>query len=210
MTEKITPPAAADATAARRRKRPRKVTADYLENAALYYLERFATSAANLRRVLLRKVELSAREHGTDRDDGAALVEALVARYQAAGLLDDAAYAAGRARSLHRQGGSTRAIRARLAAKGVAAAVVEEAVEDLSAETDGNPDVAAAIAFARRRGFGPFRRPALGLRAAAADPAERRLKELAAMARAGFSFDIAARVIDAPDRDALDDLLAGG
>lgn len=208
MDEKITPPADSPAMPGKRRKRPRKVTAEYLENSALYYLQRFSTSAANLRRVLLRKVQLSAAEHGTDPEEGTRLVDALLARYRSAGLIDDAAYAAGKARSLHRQGGSTRAIKAKLAAKGVEAEVVAAAVDDLAEDTAGDPDLAAAVALARRRGFGPFRRPSLSGKAV--DPAERRMKELAALARAGFPFAVAARVVDAEDAAALEDEARGG
>ena len=84
-------------------KKPRKVTADSLERAALHYLERYATSAANLRRILMRRVLRSAEAHGTDPADGKVLVDALVTRYRKAGLLDDAAYARMRAESLHRR-----------------------------------------------------------------------------------------------------------
>jgi regulatory protein len=55
----------------------------------------------------------------------------------------------------------------------------------------------AAIALARRRRFGPFRPDK--------DRKDRRLRDLAAMARAGFAFDIAKKVIDAKDPDALDE-----
>lgn len=208
MDEKITPPPHDPALPGKRRKRPRKVTAEYLENSALYYLQRFATSAANLERVLMRKVQLSAREHDTDPEEGARLVHALVTRYQAAGLLDDAAYAAGRARSMHRQGGSTRLIKAKLAAKGVQAEVVATAVEDLAEDTAGDPDLTACIALARRRGFGPFRRPSLSGKVM--EPAERRMKELAALARAGFPFAVAARVVDAEDAADLEEEARGG
>ena len=53
------------------RKPPRRVTAQYLENAALHYLQRFASSSASLRRVLMRKVDRSAQAHGTDPAEGA-------------------------------------------------------------------------------------------------------------------------------------------
>ncbi|MCG8547040.1 MAG: RecX family transcriptional regulator, partial [Alphaproteobacteria bacterium] len=43
----------------RRRKRPRKVTPASLERAALHYLQRFATSSENFRRVLTRRVQRS-------------------------------------------------------------------------------------------------------------------------------------------------------
>jgi len=72
------------------RKKPRKVTAESLERAALHYLERYASSAVNLRRVLMRRVLRAAEAHGSEPADGAALVDALVARVRQGGLLDDA------------------------------------------------------------------------------------------------------------------------
>lgn len=204
MSEKITPDRPAASATAKARRRPRKATADYLENAALHYLERFATSTAHFRRVLLRKVALSAHEHGTDPEEGARLVDALVDRYQRAGLLDDAAFATARARSLNRQGAGTRAIRARLAAKGVGGEAVAAAVADLR-EDVGDPDLAAAVALARRRGFGPYRRPSLSARPV--EPEERRRKELAAFARAGFGREVALTVIDADSIAALEEAL---
>ena len=53
------------------------------EHAALYYLGRYASSSANLRRVLMRKVERAAAAHGADPAEGAKLVEDLIARYLA-------------------------------------------------------------------------------------------------------------------------------
>ena len=90
----------------RQRRAPRKITPEYLDRAALHYLERYASSAENLRRVLMRKVERAARVHDTDRDAAAAWIDALLGRYRDAGLLDDRAYALGRARALHGRGSS--------------------------------------------------------------------------------------------------------
>ena len=69
-----------------------------IERWALAYLGRFSSSAENLRRVLMRRVR---RRLGEDRAaalQAAPLIDGLVARYRETGLLDDAAYAAGRAR----------------------------------------------------------------------------------------------------------------
>jgi regulatory protein len=173
-----------------RRRGPRRATARHLENAALHYLERFATSAAHLRRVLLRRVERSARVHGTDREEGAAVVEALVARFERAGLVDDRVYAEGRAAALFRRGTAPRAIRATLRAKGVAGETVEAALATLDGG-GGDLDLAAAAALARRRRLGPYRAPERR--------AERRDTDLAALARAGFGYDVARRVVDADD-----------
>jgi len=181
------------------RRGPRKVTAKSLENMALFYLERHASSVANFRQVLMRKVARSVRAHGTDAEAGAALVEALIERYRRVGLLDDRAYALGRATSRHRQGDSVRAIRAKLMAKGVAAEDIAAALaalaRDIGAAAPGVLDLRAACAYARRRRLGPWRpvdeRPA------------RRERDLAALARVGFGYDTARRVIEADSVAAL-------
>ena len=54
---------------------PKKITPEYLKNSSLYYLSRFSTSSANLKRVMMRKVERSANYHGTDPEDGQVLIE---------------------------------------------------------------------------------------------------------------------------------------
>jgi regulatory protein len=178
------------------RKIPRKPNPASLERAALHYLERFASSAENLRRVLLRKVERAARHHeDIDREAAAGWIDDLIARYRRTGLLDDKVYAEARTTSLHRRGASVRKIRLSLAQKGVAATTVEAALEDLGERVEGDVELQAAIALARRRRLGVYR-----LAAARADYRDR---DLAALARAGFSYDIARRVIEAEDEAAL-------
>ena len=172
------------------KKAPRKATPTYLRNAALYYLDRYASSTANLRRILMAKVERSARAHDTDRAEGAADVEALLADFVRDGVLDDARYAKGRALALYRRGASTRAIRARLTAKGVVREHIDPAIATLREESH-EPDMAAALTFARRRRLGPYR--------AQNARAERRARDLAALGRQGFAYDVARRIIDAED-----------
>jgi regulatory protein len=176
------------------RRKPRKVSADYLERAALHYLERYASSAANLRRILMRRVQKSAEAHGTDPEDGAQMVDALIARYRTSGLLDDAGYSRMRAESLHRRGSSARMTRMKLAAKGVAADDIDAALDALS-ETVSEPDLAAAVNYARRRRIGPWRTQ---------NRSEYRDRDLAALARQGFGYEIASRVVDASDNETLE------
>lgn len=179
------------------KRQPRRVSERMLENVAQYYLQRFAASAESLRRVLLRRVERSARAHGTDRSEGAGWVEAVVGRCVSDGLVDDRAFAAARAARLHRQGKPARAIAAHLQNKGIAPDLVEATLSDLQAEDGG--DWAAAVHFARRRRLGPFRTAA-----AAAEAPEMQEKDLAAFARAGYSYGIARRVLAAATPAALD------
>src|SRR5689334_10631861 len=95
----------------------KKPDAAALERAALDYLGRYASSADNLRRVLMRKLKRA----GAADEDGAALVAGIVERYRGAGLLDDGAYAEAQVAALRRRGGSRAKIAARLSAKGVGA-----------------------------------------------------------------------------------------
>ena len=182
---------------------PAPIDRALLEKWALAYLERYASSGENLRRVLQRRVWRRAKGDGA-RDGEAgraagALIEALVARYRSSGLIDDAAYAAGRARSGLARGRSPRRIAAGLAAKGVGAADSAAAVAAL-AEDGADPDLAAACAYARRRRLGPFRRGPGG--------AEERRRELAVFARAGFGRRAAEAVIACSDEAAVAALLA--
>lgn len=182
-----------------RRRTPRKATPDYLERAALFHLERYASSSASLRRVLLRKVARSAEAHGTDPAEGAVAVEALIARLQERGLLNDAAFAESRARALRRRGASAAGVRARLATKGITGDLAQQALAAVAEETPGDEELAAAIAFARRRRLGPWR--------AADQRPERRQRDLAALGRQGFSGTLARQVIDAEDPQTLEQAL---
>ncbi len=180
------------------RKTPRALTATSLENAALYHLGRFASSSANLRRILLRKVARAAGEGG-DTAEGTRLVDELIARYLASGLLDDRNYAAQAASSLARRGASRFSIGGRLAQKGVPSELVKEAFGSL--EESGNSELAAACALVRRRRLGPYR-------PAASRPTWYR-KDMATLARAGFGFDLVRRVLAVPDVAALEALARG-
>ena len=73
-------------------------------------------------------------------------------------------------------------------------------MQALDQELDTNPrqrEWRAAVALARRRHLGPYR--------PLTERKDRRNRDLAAMARAGFDYDVARKVIDAIDVDALDE-----
>lgn len=166
------------------RSEPKRIDAAYLRRAALHYLERYSVPAAQLRRVLLRKVERSCRHHGLEPSTFTAMVDEIVASCLASGLVDDRRFAEARAQSLRRKGRSARAVAAGLAAKGVERALVAEI-----ATADEVAELAAAQIAARRKRLGPWSR---------GDRSEQRQKHIAALARAGFSLAVARAVIDGP------------
>ncbi len=158
------------------------MTPAYLERAALHYLERYTSSAENLRRVLGRKAR---RRLGAGQEPEPGLegeIAAVVDRIVASGLVDDASFATAKVGSLVRRGTSARAIRMRLRSKGVADDVTDQA---LAAEA--LDDLALARRHAERKRLGPYRlRP---------DP-DRRDRDLAALCRAGFPYRIAVQALD--------------
>lgn len=188
-----------------------RVSAAALHEAALTHLARYAATEAGLRRVLDRRIDRWARaQEGaagaeTPSPIGAeavaetvavarAAARAVVARLAAARALNDAEFAAARARSLTRAGRSRQAIAAHLAAKGVAR---ETARAALPAEPEA--ELVAALIQARRRRLGPFRSDE-------ADAAIRR-KELGVLARAGFAQAVAAQALGT-DRTEAEALIA--
>jgi regulatory protein len=171
------------------------VTEQGLEQAALRYLERFASSGANLRRVLLRRVR---RLDPEGAEGGAKLVDTVIARLEGSGLLDDRRYAEAKTASLHRRGASSRLIDAALKSRGVDPSLIRATLADQATARPGG-DLAAAAALLRRRRLGPFR--------VAATREAHQTKDLATLARAGFSRAVAERVLGAADVEELERLI---
>lgn len=182
------------------RKPARPITAKYLQNAATFYLERYPSTAEGLRRVLNRRVRRAEMTEAPVMDNVQEAISAIVAKFVDAGVIDDKAFAQTKARALHRRGTSTRLTRQKLKMAGVDGDTLDQAIAGLDQELDTDPERRerqAAQSLARRKRLGPFR--------TVGDRKEHRLRDLAALARAGFAYDVARKVIDAADVDALDE-----
>ena len=180
------------------KKPARPITAQYLQNAATFYLERYPSTAEGLRRVLNRRVRRAEMAEAPIIDNVKQAIEAIIARFVAAGMIDDQAFAQTKARALHRRGTSSRLTRQRLKLAGVDEDTLDKAMAGLDQELDTDPrqrEWQAAVALARRRRLGPFREK---------ERKEHRNRDLAALARAGFDYELARKVIDAADRDTID------
>lgn len=147
-------------------------TPAYLERVALWYLERYAGSEARLRRVLRDRVRRSFAAHGAPGpDEGAQWIDAVVVKLRRLAYIDDEKLTRSRVKTFRARGKSTRAIRSALRQQGIDPALIDAAL-------DAGDDLEAARIYARRR------RLASGK------------KDLAKLARAGFSYDVARRVLE--------------
>jgi regulatory protein len=166
-------------------KPPKPLGAARLEELALAYAARFATSAGKLADYLRRKL----RERGWE-GEGAPPIEAIVARFVEAGYVDDAAYARAKGSSMLRRGLGMR----RVSQAWQAAGIAEEDRE--AARAGPGEQRRAALALARKRRLGPFGPP----------PADRaaREKQIAMMLRGGHPLDSARELVNAASEDAAE------
>jgi regulatory protein len=163
-----------------------------LEELALRYVGRYATTRAKLRSYLARKI----RERGWSEPRSPDL-DALSARFAELGYIDDAAFALNKSEALTARGYGKRRVLDKLRMAGVA--------EDDGVAARDHADagaVDAALRFAERRRIGPFA-------ASSPDPKQRE-KAIAALVRAGHGFALARAIAELPpgsavDRDALDE-----
>ena len=122
----------------------RPITAKYLQNAAAFYLERYPCTAEGLRRVLNRRVRKAEMLEAPVMDNVKQAIEAVVAKFVAAGMIDDKAFAQTKARALHRRGTSTRLTRRKLQIAGVDGDTLDEARPARAAGRGGAGATAAA------------------------------------------------------------------
>lgn len=164
-----------------------------LNELALRYVGRFATTRSKLRSYLSRKL----RERGWDgaRD---ADPERIAERFAEQGYIDDAAYALAKSQALTGRGYGKRRVLERLREAGVA--------EDDGAAAREHADgaaIEAALRFARRRRIGPFAKEPFR------DPRERE-KAVGAMIRAGHAFALSRAIVNLPPNADINlDELAG-
>jgi regulatory protein len=158
-----------------------------LRSMALSYVGRYATTQARLARYLDRKI----RERGWV-DQSPPPISDIVARYRALGYVNDEVFAQSRASTLSRRGYGAGRIKMSLFAAGVDSSLAEDA-----SRVDPETAYQSALAYARRKQIGPF----------AHSPAtpEKMRKIMAAMLRAGHSFELVRTILafDPVDNDAI-------
>lgn len=174
-------------------KPPKKISEKYLYNSGLAYLQRFPASSQHFKGVMMRKIQKSCRFHkDQDIEQCEKWLDALIGKFQGLALLDDAAYLKGMVTSFRRRGLSSMQIALKLSQKGYSRDEVTEELNKYDTDEYGdllenqNGDFFAALIFARKKRLGPFDR----------DNRKTPEKYLATMARGGYSYDIAQKIIN--------------
>ena len=176
--------------------KPKSITQQSLRNAGLRYLEKYAASTQSLRDVLNRRTSKCQSPDDPDPYILEQWIEDIIQQFTNAGLLNDQLFAQARAETLFNKGASIQMIRSKLTQKGIASVILDEIIANLIEEWK-NPDLKAAIRFSQRKKIGPFR--------IRGDRAVFIKRDLASLGRAGFSFEVAKKIVHAVDSEALDE-----
>lgn len=183
------------ATPRRTRRTPKPLDRTRLNNLALHYVARFATSSGKLENYLKRKL----RERGWE-GEGEPDIKGLVTRFAEKNYVDDEAYARMKAGDLLSRGYGARRVEERLRVDGL-----DDDVRQANAP-DEKEAREALVAYLRRRRFGPFAVPAQDQGPETTRKA--REKQLAAILRAGHSLEHARRAVEAKTQLELEEWVA--
>ena len=150
----------------------RPVTYKRLKNIALFYLERYDATAEKLKTVLLRRIQKNMPPEEPIPAEVYQLIQQIIAECENSGYINDARYAQNHVRRLSEQGKSIRFIQQKLSMAGVDEQIIQTVLTPCN-------DYESAQIFARKRRLGTDYQ-----------------KDMAKLARAGFSYEIAKKVLN--------------
>lgn len=166
------------------RRPTKKITPQRLKNIGLYYLQRFESSVENLRQVLRRRVDAYAKENPEwNKSEAQQWIEDVLAEFEKLHYLDDNRFAEIKIRQYLDAGKPARYIQQKLQQKGISPSITNA----ILAEAEFDP-LAMALKLARRKKIGPFRAPE--------QRREYRQKDMGALVRAGFDYDVVCQVLE--------------
>ena len=185
---------------------PKAITERYLYNSALAYLSRFAASTEHLKQVMIRKIERSCLYHkNQNKEECLSLLHITIKKLEDLGLLDDIGYARGMMNSLLSRGQSLNSIKQRLKNKGLSHDIITLVIEEYTDESDKDLDIQSALTLLKRKKIGPFGHSyntddtndeSDGFQKKTLE------KNLATLARAGFSYNLSRNVLSMSTEEA--------
>ncbi len=157
-----------------------------LRTLALHYVRKYATSKKKLHQYLDRKI----KERGWD-DKNQPDIDNLVEEFESRSYVDDAIFAASKARSLLNRGYGLKKLKQDIYANAIEAENQSEALAILR-----DNQWQAADNFARKKHIGPYAKKTMSH--------EQKRKQLGAFLRAGHDIKIAQKFIQADIEDIID------
>jgi len=149
----------------------RPITYARLKNIALFYLERYDTSSYKLQTVLQRRIQKNILQGDQIPKDTSDWIQQIISECIQLGYINDSRYAENQARHLSEQGKSARFIQQKLSTEGIPAQVIQTVLHHQT-------DYERAKIFSHKKHLGSDYQ-----------------KDMAKLARAGFSYEIAKKIL---------------
>ena len=172
------------------RKKTRKMTKTRLQNIALYYLERFDTSSANLRKVLeQRLIKYSFETPEFNLSEAKTWIDEIITYCERYGYINDQRFAELKIDDYLLAGKPARYIHQKMQQKGISEDIVDKILQNRNVNEN-----EMALNFAAKKKIGPFRTDE-------ESRIQNRQKDLGTIVRAGFSYEVAKEIIFAENID---------
>ena len=177
----------------RNRKKSLQVTVDEMRNFAFTYVEKYAPSKQQLKTYLLKKY-LKTSKTSVKKKDISNLIDIVLNDLEKNKFINDKFYSESKAKSMIQRGNSINKIRNYLIGKGINTIFIKDTISKIYNENS-DQDFFSAIKLCKKKRIGPSR------------PEDNRelfyKKDIAILARNGFSFEISKRVMDLEKEDYL-------
>ncbi|PHQ69333.1 MAG: hypothetical protein COB93_08300 [Sneathiella sp.] len=180
-------------------RKPKEPTEKWLRDQALRYLNRFPATTMKMHQHLQKKAAPNLEFFDVTESNLIGNIDRVIENLVRAGFMNDDEFAASKARVMAKQGKSTAQIGAKLQELGFTETQMDAAIAALG-EDPYKRDLRAAARYVKRRKFGPYKPTEIR--------SDRRDKELASLARQGFSYDIATKALDAETTEDIDALIS--
>tara|TARA_Y100001970_G_scaffold184068_1_gene223863 strand:+ start:4827 stop:5390 length:564 start_codon:yes stop_codon:yes gene_type:complete len=168
------------------KKKSFEYTVEEMRKFSFAYLEKYSPSKQQLKTYLLKKY-LKSSSSKVKKKDLIELIEEVISDLEKNKFINDKFYSDTKAKNLIQRGSSINKIRNYLLSKGINNKYIKETIENINSNND-DQDFFSAIKLCKKKRIGPSR------------PDENRSlffkKDIAILARNGFSFDISKRVMD--------------
>ena len=163
----------------------RRVSLKRLKNKAAGYLGRYASTERKLTQVLIKFIKRKWPEISID--DAKDEIQETVKWCREYGFVNDASYVLMKVKSGRAKGYSAKQIKQKLALAGISSEEVLAAFSDV--EDNSDTEFQAALTMARKKRIGPYARSPI-------TDHEERTRQMARLARAGYSYEICKNVFD--------------
>ena len=159
-----------------------------LKDLAYSYIEKYSPSQQQLKIYLLKKL-IKTQQKTSSKKEIFNLIDSVIATLVDQKFLSDKYYSDAKSKAFYRRGYSLNKIRYNLIKKGINQKYIKASISKIK-ENESDPDFFSAIKLCKKRRIGPNR-----------EEGNRELfykKDIAILARSGFSYELSKRVLDIP------------